>query len=75
MSEKIWSLKEKGVEYKLEWRFVDQIEGYNLRTGRCKLCLEEKYLIIYRPEVATLNQRSELASVFPHSTKFLLSKC
>ena len=74
LSEQIWSLNAQNIEWKIEWRFVSQVDSYTPKIGKCKLCLEEKYLIIYRPETATLNQRSELASHCLHRDKFLLSK-
>ena len=50
------------------------IPGYKRRLSeRCNLCLWEKYLIICRPELATLNRRNELVSSCRHVRKYLLS--
>ena len=37
------------------------------------LCLWEKYFIICKPKMATLNKRNELVSACRHNKKFLLS--
>ena len=38
----------------------------------CNLCLKEKFLIICRPELSTLNKRNELVSSCRHRNKALL---
>ena len=48
---------------------------YGARSGsskRCNLCLKEKFLIIYRPKLSTLNKRNELVSSCRHRNKALL---
>ena len=40
---------------------------------KCNLCLWEKYYIICRPNMATLNNRNELVSSCRHAKKFLLN--
>ena len=45
----------------------------NYASNRCNLCLWEKYFIIYKPKMATLNKRNELVSACRHNKKFLLS--
>ena len=49
--------------------------GINKRLSsskRCNLCLKEKFLIICRPELSTLNKRNELVSSCLHRNKALL---
>ena len=41
-------------------------------SDRCNLYLWEKYFIICRPELATLNKRNEVVTSCRHTNKFLL---
>ena len=46
---------------------------YSNVNKKCNLCLWEKYFIICKPEMSTLNRRNEMTSTCRHSKKFLLS--
>ena len=72
LSKYIWSLKDKSIPYNIKWRKVKQARSYSNVSKRCNLCLWEKYFIIYKPDMSTLNNRSELISNCRHSKKFLL---
>jgi len=72
LSKFIWSLKDKNVKYTIKWRKVKQAKSYSNVTKKCNLCLWEKYFIICKPEMSTLNNRNELISGCRHSRKFLL---
>ena len=52
---------------------VTQSADFNPATGICRVCLEEKFFIMFCPEGATLNQRSEFFTHCRHFHKFLLS--
>ena len=73
LSEHIWSLKEKNSEHKINWKIVSRANPYSTATKTCNLCLEEKYYIIMKPEMATLNKRNELSSCCRHRKKHLLA--
>ena len=66
LSKYIWSLKERKIVYNIKWRKVKQARSY------CNLCLWETYFIICKPEMSTLNNKSELMTTCRHSKKFLL---
>ena len=72
LSKHVWRLKEAGLPFKITWKFFKQTSPYNPVSGRCNLCLWEKYFIICHPELATLNKRNELATSCRHANKFLL---
>ena len=72
LSKYIWSLKDKSILYNIKWRKVKQARSYSNISKRCNLCLWEKYFIIYKPDMSTLNNTSELISNCRHSKKFLL---
>ena len=57
----VWGLKDKKVDYQIRWWIVRHARSYSNVMKKCNLCLWEKYYIIYRPNVATLNNRNELA--------------
>ena len=72
LSKYMWSLKDKSISYNIKWRKVKRARSYSNISKRCNLCLWEKYFIICKPEMSTLNNRSELISNCRHSKKFLL---
>ena len=72
LSKYIWSLKDRNIMYNIKWRKVKQARSYSNVSKRCNLCLWGKYFIICKPEMSTLNNRSELTSICRHSKKFLL---
>ena len=72
LSNHIKNLKAKNINYQISWKILSKRTSYNPATKRCNLCLREKYLIIFNPEGATLNSRSELYSTCRHRKKLLL---
>ena len=51
----------------------DRTKVFNPINKRCGLCTKEKFYIIFKPEGATLNQRSELFSTCRHRLRKLLT--
>ena len=70
----IWDLEEANREYSLKWRIVARARTYNHVSDTCRLCLREKFFIIYKPEMSSLNSRSEIAGHCPHKLGQLLLK-
>ena len=68
----MWKLKRSGTPYTITWKVLDRGKGYNPSSKSCRLCLLEKWFIMYRPGGATLNKRSELYSHCRHKTKLTL---
>ena len=69
----IWDLKDRGVNHEIEWKFLDRAPTYNPVTKKCKLCLKEKFFIMYRKDGSTLNKRSEVFNTCRHRTQDLLT--
>ena len=71
----IWKLKanDPPVAYSLDWKVIDKGKTFNPITGVCRLCLKEKFHILYNPDVSTLNSREEVFTPCPQKHKFLLS--
>ena len=72
LSSYIWDLKDKGRDFNLSWNVIDRGKAFNPVTRRCNLCVKEKFHIIFQPEGASLNKRSELFSTCRHRKKDLL---
>ena len=68
----IWYLKDKLTKFKVTWRILKHAASYNPTSNRCNLCLWEKYFIICKPHLASLNKRNELISSCRHTGKYAL---
>ena len=67
LSKHIWKLKENNTDYTIKWKILKHARAYNSASNRCNLCLWEKYFIICKPQLATLNKRNELVSSCRHA--------
>ena len=71
LSKYIWQIKEKNIDHEIKWKILRRASAYSNTSNRCNLCLWEKYFIICKPTLATLNKRNELLSSCRHANKFL----
>ena len=74
LSQHIWELKDSGKNFNLTWSIVQNAPIFNHTTKKCRLCNIEKLLIMFQPDGATLNDRSELYSTCRHRLKNTLKK-
>ena len=72
LSTHIWQLKNENKNYNIKWKIIDRGKIFNPTNRKCNLCLKEKYHIIFQPEGASLNKRSELFSACRHRRQKLL---
>ena len=72
LSKHIWTLKDNNIDHSISWRIISSSSSYNSSSKRCNLCLKEKFLIICRPDLSSLNKRNELVSSCRHRNKALL---
>ena len=72
LSKHIWSLKESNIKYKLSWKILARARPYSNVNKRCNLCITEKYFIICKPEMSTLNNRNDLSNTYRHANGYLL---
>ena len=70
----IWQLKDENKAYQVDFEIVGRAAPFSAVSGRCNLCIREKYEIIFNPENATLNSRNELFSTCRHKATALLVK-
>ena len=75
LSTHFWKEKEEGKDPEVTWELLDTgLEDYNPTSGRCNLCIREKYFILFEPEKSTLNSRQELFGFCRHEDARLLEK-
>ena len=60
LSKYIWNLKEKNETFNISWKILAKAQPFSQVTGLCQLCTREKYFIVFKPELGTLNSRNEL---------------
>ena len=63
----------RGHQPKVTWKFLKtNVPTFNPVTGKCALCTSEKFFILFKPEEATLNSRTEIFSACRHKQAELL---
>ena len=72
LSKHIWQLKDRKQEYDITWKILAKAKAYSNQTKRCNLCIAEKYFILTKPQMASLNRRNELISTCRHRRKYIL---
>ncbi|KAL9983795.1 hypothetical protein ACROYT_G006025 [Oculina patagonica] len=60
LSKHIWDLKDRNVDYKINWRIIKRARAYKGNPSRCNLCLCEKLCILTSQNASLLNKKSEL---------------
>ena len=72
LSKYIWSLKDAGTPYTINWSIVAKVKG-SIKVNYCPLCFTEKYhLIEYFNDIRLLNKKSEFVNACRHHSKLLL---
>ena len=66
LSNLIWGLKRKNVKFDITWKILDRGGTFSPLSGKCGLCISEKFHILLRPESATINSRDEVFSACRH---------
>ena len=61
-------------EFDVRWKILQQHTTFNPTNNSCRLCLSEKFTIMFQPEMATLNQRDEFYTPCMHKQNKLLDK-
>ena len=75
LSTHFWNEMGAGMEPKVTWKILEKnIPAFNHITGKCQLCIREKFTIVLKPELATLNLRHEFFSTCRHKEGKLLIK-
>ena len=73
LSRHVHKLRKAGTSFTITWDLLEEgLTGYNPTSGQCRLCLLEKFHIMFTPGVATLNRRREVFSSCRHRRKLTL---
>ena len=74
LSQHVGGLIFSNIPWSWHWDILCHAKIFSPISERCDLCVKEKYYILYHPELASLNIRSELFSACRHKDRFLLIK-
>ena len=74
LSPPIWHLKDQGHSYTTSWKILTRASTFNPSSGMCRLCMLEKFHIVFSPATASLNLRGEIFSSCRHRQAKLLDK-
>ena len=75
LSTHFWKEREKGGEPVVAWKILEKnIPTFNPVSGKCQLCLREKFNIVLNPHLGTLNSRQEIFSHCRHKRFMLINK-
>ena len=74
LSKHIWALKEKNEAFNISWKILSRAQPFSQVTWLCQLCTREKYFIVFKQELGTLNSRNALLVSCRHKQTNLLSK-
>ena len=74
LSKHIWSLKEAGTEYRIDWEIVREAKAYRPGGKYCNLCTSEAIAIAFLAGPNCLNSKSEIIKQCRHRTRWKLEK-
>ena len=74
LSKYIHKQNSKGFDPTVTWKLIDRGKSFSPVTGVCQLCVKESFYILFKPELAKLNSRSEIFSACFHKKPALLVK-
>ena len=72
LSAHVWELKERKIDFTLKWDFIERAPSFNPINKKCRLCLKEKFHILYNSDNSSLNKRQEIFNTCRHRKQRLL---
>ena len=72
LSGHLWELKDQGRNFKIDWAIIEKGRDFNPITGKCDICLKEKFHIIYNRPGSSLNKREEIFNTCRHRKRKLI---
>ena len=72
LSKYVWNLQNEKKMFQIKWKILKKCKPYSNVSKKCSLCLNEKFIIICKKELCSLNRRNELASSCPHRNRYVL---
>ena len=74
LSKYIWKLEDENIGFDIDWKIISWSKPFDPGTGVCRLCIREKYFITFKPNMATINSKTEIAGPCLHKASRLLGK-
>ena len=74
LSKHIWKLKDLGIAFDITWKIIDRGKKFTPTSKSCKLCTLERYYLICRPDLYTLNKNKEFSDECIHKRFLRLSR-
>ena len=65
LSKYVWNLQNEKKPFQIKGKILKKCKPYSNINKKCSLCLYEKFIIICKKELCSLNRRNELASSCP----------
>ena len=72
LSKYVWNLQDAKKPFQIRWKILKKCKPYSNISKKCTLCLNEKFIIICKKELCSLNSRNELASSGTHRNRYVL---
>ena len=72
LSKYIWTFQDSNKPFQIKWKVLKKCKPNSNISKKCNLCLYEKFIIICKKELFSLNRRNELASSCPHRNRYVL---
>ena len=72
LSKHIHEVRSKNIEPNVTWKLIDRGKTFSPVSKVCQLCTREAFHIIFKPESANLNVKSEIFSACRHKKSKLL---
>ena len=73
LSKKVWELKRDNIVFDVTWRIKETSKPYTPMTKTCNLCTSEIFHILFNPQDANLNSRTEIKGHCRHWIQHRLS--
>ena len=72
LSKYVWNLQNENKPFQIKRKILKKCKPYSNINKKCSLCLNEKFIIICKKELCSLNRRNKLASSCPHRNRYVL---
>ena len=74
LSQYVSNLQEKKTDFNIFWSILKRASTFSPSTGRCNLCIAEKYIFLHKDDLGSLNKRDELLANCLHMQGLLVDK-
>ena len=71
LSKYIWTFQDSNKPFQIKWKVLKKCKPNSNISKKCNLCLYEKFIIICKKELCSLNRRNDLAGLCPHRNRYV----